>query len=150
MKSIHSFLLSILFVSAFISCKNEASKQNTSSQTAVTTTDSPKTEVASDTTKEAVLSLNAMFVDFTLGDAEHYTFKDKSGKSWDFGGCEDEKIQFAKELPEAQANENNRGYGSNKTLQNKWFDLKYVIREQPQYQDGPMAKVPVIIEATMK
>ena len=154
MKLFKTILMPILLVFAFISCKNEASKQNTSSQNVVTTTGSAKTMAVPDATKETakeeVLSLNAMFVDFTLGDAEHYSFKDKAGKTWDFGGCEDEKVKFAVELPEAQANEDNRGFGSNKTLQKKWFDLKYVIREQPQYQDGPMAKVPVIVEATMQ
>ena len=153
MKSFKSIFLPILVVFAFMSCKNGASKQDTATTNVAIATDTAKTmadNMANDKSKDAVLTLSAMFVDFTLGDAEHYTFKDKAGKTWDFGGCEDEKLQFAKELPEAQANEDNRGFGSNKALQNKWFDLKYVIREQPQYQDGPMGKVPVIISATMQ
>ncbi len=154
MKSFKSILIFILVVAAFISCNNTATKQDTSSQNVTVSADSAKTmaetNMAKDSAKEEILSLTAMFVDFTLGDAEHYAFKDKAGKSWDFGGCEEENIKFAVELPEAQANEDNRGFGSNKALQKKWFDLKYVIRNQPQYQDGPMAKVPVIVAATMK
>ncbi len=154
MKSIKSIFILILVVGALVSCKNAPSKQDTTSQNVVVSAESTKkmaeTNIAKDSGKEEILSLTAMFVDFTLGDAEHYSFKDKAGKSWDFGGCADEKVKFAVELPDAQANEDNRGFGSNKALQKKWFDLKYVIRNQPQYQDGPMAKVPVIVEATMQ
>ena len=150
MKSFKSIFILILVVAAFISCNNTAPKQDTTSQNVAIAADAAKTTTSNSGTNEAVQSLTAMFVDFTLGDAEHYSFKDKAGKTWDFGGCEDEKIRFALELPEAQANEDNRGFGSNKTLQNKWFDLKYVIRNQPEYQDGPMAKVPVIVSATMQ
>lgn len=150
MKSFKSIFILILVVAAFISCNNTAPKQDTTSQNVAIAADAAKTTTSNSGTNEAVQSVTAMFVDFTLGDAEHYSFKDKAGKTWDFGGCEDEKIRFALELPEAQANEDNRGFGSNKTLQNKWFDLKYVIRNQPEYQDGPMAKVPVIVSATMQ
>ena len=154
MTSFKTFLFQILVVSAFVSCNNVAKKQEASSQNAIEVIDSIKqiaaNNAAIETSKEAVLSLSAMFVDFTLGDAEHYTFKDKSGKMWDFGGCVVKNFTFSEELPESEANTTNQGFGSNKALQKKWFDLKYVIRDQPQYQDGPMAKVSVILEATMQ
>ena len=154
MKLFKTFLLPILIASATISCNNAPKNQETTSQVAVAVVDSTnqisETKAADEAKKEVALTLSAMFIDFTLGDAEHYTFKDKTGKIWDFGGCDDENIKFYVELPEAQSNEDNRGFASNKTVQNKWFDLKYVIRDQPEYQDGPMAKVPVIIEAKMQ
>ena len=154
MISLKSIFFQILVFSAFVSCNNRATKQETTSQNAVELIDSIKqiseVKAVKDASKEAALTLSAMFMSFTLGDAEHYSFKDKSGKMWDFGGCDDKNVKFYVELPDDKANEDNRGFTTNKTLQNKWFDLKYVIREQPQYQDGPMAKVPVIVEATMQ
>ncbi len=154
MKLIKTFILPLLVVSVCFSCNNAGSKPNTTTQNGVATIDSIKAisegKRTKDTAKEEILSITAMFVDFTLGDAEHYTFTDKAGKTWEFGGCDDKKNQFAVELPEAQANEANQGFGGNKALQKKWFDLKYVIRTQPEYQDGPMAKVPIIVEATIK
>ena len=154
MKSFKTIFYQIILVFALVSCNNAVKKQETSSQNVVAGIDSTnqisETKAAEEAKKEAALTLSAMFVEFTLGDAEHYTFKDKAGKTWDFGSCDDEKVKFYVELPEAQANEDNRGFTSNKALQKKWFDLKYVIREQPQYQDGPVAKVPVIIEATIQ
>ena len=94
--------------------------------------------------------LTAKFVEFSLGDAQHFVFEDKTGKRWDFGGNKDTKFAFAKELPAKQANESNQGWTSEKTLQGKWFDLKYVYVTQPEYLDGPMASVPVILEAKLK
>jgi hypothetical protein len=98
---------------------------------------------------EQIQTLNAQFVDFSLGDTEHYIFKDKAGKTWEFGGCDDQTVKFGKELPASEANETNQGWGVNKDLQNKWFDLKYVVRKQALYQDGPEGDVPVIVEAKM-
>lgn len=154
MKSIKILALPALFVAILISsCNNSAAKQEATTANAVTKTDTAKIVAetpAKDTAKEEVLTLNAMFVSFTLGDAEHFTFKDKSGKMWDFRGSDEPTLKFAEELPEAKANETNQGWTSNKALQKKWFDLKYVCRMQPEYIDGPMAKVPIIIEAKMQ
>lgn len=153
MKSIKILALPALFVAILISsCNNSAAKQEATTANAVTKTDTAKIVAetpAKDTAKEEVLTLNAMFVSFTMGDAGHFTFKDKSGKMWDFGGSDEPTLKFAEELPEAKANETNQGWTSNKALQKKWFDLKYVYRMQPEYIDGPMAKVPIIIEAKM-
>lgn len=151
MKSIKLFILPILLVSALFACKNAEKKpENTNVAPPKDTVKvANETQLTKDTIKETVLTLTAMFVDFSLGDAEHFNFKDKAGKTWDFGGCDDKTINFAQELPEAKANETNQGWTSNKDLQKKWFDLKYVIRNQPQYEGGPMTKVPVIVEAKM-
>jgi hypothetical protein len=149
MKSIKLFVLPILLVSALFACKNAEKKPENTNVAPSKDTVKVATEAqsAKDTIKETTLMLTAMFVDFTLGDAEHYSFKDKAGKTWDFGGCDDKSIEFAEELPEAKTNETNQGWTSNKSLQKKWFDLKYVIRNQPQYEGGPMTKVPIIVEA---
>jgi len=96
-----------------------------------------------------VQSLNAKFVEFTLGDAEHYSFEDKTGKTYDFGGCLDKSVEFGVQVPEKEANETNQGWASNKALQGKWFDLKYIVRKQPLYQDGPEGDVMVIVNAKM-
>ena len=99
-----------------------------------------------DTTK----TITAKFVEFTLGDASHFVFEDKSGKQWDFAANKDTHYTFEQELPEGQADESNQGWTSNQALQGKWFDLKYAFVSQPEYQDGPMASVPVILEAKQK
>lgn len=151
MKSITSFVLPILLVSILFSCNNAGTKQEKTNTNVAPPTDLANAATAvtpaKDTIKETILTLTAMFVDFSLGDAEHFNFKDKAGKTWDFGGCDDKSTNFAEELPEAKANETNQGWTSNKSLQKKWFDLKYVIRNQPQYEGGPMTKVPIIVEA---
>ena len=93
--------------------------------------------------------LKAMFVEFRLGDAEHYLFEDESGGSWDFAGCEDNDLEFARELNDNEADVTNQGWGSNEALQGKWFDLTYIKREQPQYIDGPIATVNIIHKAVL-
>jgi hypothetical protein len=94
-------------------------------------------------------SLKARFVEFHLGDAEHYIFEDESGERWDFSGAESEMFDFTSLLDESEMDESNQGWGSNTELQDKWFDLTYIKREQPQYQDGPMAIVEIISEAVL-
>jgi hypothetical protein len=89
-------------------------------------------------------------VEFTLGDASHYIFKDSAGKTWDFADNKDSHSAFAIEVPAKKANEKNQGFSSNKALQGKWFRIRYSYSMQPQYQDGPMANVPIIMEAKEK
>jgi len=96
---------------------------------------------------DSSLQVTAKFVDYTLGDASHFSFEDKTGKEIEFGDNEDTLTKFAVELPKNKANETNQGWGSNKTLQGKWFSIKYVIKKLPQYQDGPLADIKVIVEA---
>lgn len=99
---------------------------------------------ASHAASAAKLSLTAQFVDFSLGDAEHYMFKDKDDKEWEFNGCQDKKIGFAYELPEKEANSDNQGWGPNKSLVGKWFKLSYQIKKQPRYEGGPPEAVKII------
>ena len=143
MKSSKTVLLACLLAAALFACNNAAPNPEATATETATDSSSAATSAANET----VLTLNAMFVGFSLGDAEHYNFKDKDGKEWDFGGNDDTSVSFGQELPEAEANETNQGWASNKALQGKWFDLKYAIRQQPQYLEGPIGDVPVIIEA---
>lgn len=88
----------------------------------------------------------AKFVSFTLGDAAHYEFIDKSGKTWDFGGNNaKDSFEFGKQLPEKLSNSDNQGWESNKKLVGKWFKITYEVKKQPLYQDGPVGDVNVIV-----
>ena len=142
MKSTTSFLTFILVV-VFFACNNTSPNDAPSAESSNTA----DTVAVPSPSNEKVMILNARFVEFSLGDAPHYIFEDKNGKMWDFGGCDDTSVSFEKELSEAEADESNQGWSSNTDLQNKWFDIKYVIRQQPQYLEGPIGDVPVIIEA---
>lgn len=135
-------LTAILLATVLLACNGNAPKPEETADV-VTTADT----TAAAATNDQVLTLTAKFVDFELGDASHYSFVDKAGKTWDFGRCEDESLDFAKELPESEANETNQGWTSNKDLQGKWFDLKYVIKQEEMYIDGPVGDVKVILEA---
>lgn len=145
-------ILVVLTVVLF-SCNNSNTKEADSKKEP--TADTVKTAIAdkpsadTSTSKENILTITAMFVDFSLGDAPHYNFKDKLGKEWDFADNKDTLHKFSVELPKNKANETNQGWGSDKASQGKWFNIKYVYRNQPQYQDGPMAWVPVILEAKL-
>lgn len=94
-------------------------------------------------------TLKARFIEFHLGDAEHYIFRDESGRSWDFAGAECVNFNFTFELNENEADESNQGWGSNINLQEKWFILTYIRREQPQYIDGPIVEVEIITKAVL-
>lgn len=142
MTSIRTFILFALLFVALAACQNSGAKQEEATENT-----EANTETADTAKEEKVLSLHARFVEFTLGDAAHFVFEDKSGNQWDFGGCDDTSLEFAKELSIAETNEINQGWTSNASLQNKWFDLKYVVRQQPMYIDGPIGDVMVIIEA---
>jgi hypothetical protein len=152
MKTIKSIFF--LFCAAiFLSCNNNTDKQTGTADTNHPKDSSPKiaaNKPSTDPSNNKALTLEAQFVSFSLGDASHYTFKDKTGKLWGFANCKDEAYKFGIELPAKQANETNQGWGSNKTLQGKWFELTYEYVEQPEYQDGPMVKVPVIMKAVLK
>ncbi|MFM9945357.1 MAG: hypothetical protein ACKVQB_09020 [Bacteroidia bacterium] len=95
---------------------------------------------------DSSFTINAKFVSFQMGDASHFTFEDSTGKILDFAGCEDKDFEFAIEVEQDKQNETNQGWAANPDLKGKWFGLKYVYRMQPQYPDGPMAKVPIILE----
>lgn len=93
-----------------------------------------------------IIHIKAKFIEFVLGDASHYTFEDEKGKMWDFGGCEADNCDFALELPEAEMNESNQGWGSNPEKVGKWFDLGYFETEQEMYIDGPVGTVYILAE----
>lgn len=150
MKIIKLVAVQLLLVFVVASCNNTPAKEKeTKDTTVVTSIDSSKKPVADSSTKKE-LTITAMFVDFSLGDASHYTFKDKAGKIWDFADCKDKQFSFGIELPASKANTENQGWASNKTLQGKWFELTYEYVTQPEYQDGLMVKVPVITKASLK
>ena len=154
MKVFSALLIQIIMPFLFLSCNNSPSKHDDTKNKTAIPADPIKVHVenrtASDSSKENTMDLTAMFVEFTLGDASHFVFKDKSGKDWDFAENKDTHFGFAVEVPKNKVNEKNQGWASNKALQGKWFDIKYMYITQTEYPDGPMAKVPVIIEAKMQ
>ena len=91
--------------------------------------------------------VKAKFLEFSLGDASHFSFITDQGKPMDFGGCEAKNVKFSRLLPKAEMNTDNQGWGSNKELQGKWFLLTYKIVEREMYIDGPIGKVKVITKA---
>jgi hypothetical protein len=147
-----SFLL--LCTSILLACGGKSGSQS------ATQTDTPQVSVgpnlADSTPLESAANLNAKtltvkarFVEFSLGDAEHYVFEDQTGKTLEFAGSECEKFNFTRELPANESDETNQGWGSNKELQGKWFTLTYLKREQPEYTDGPVALVDIITDAVL-
>lgn len=143
-----SFIFSIIFL---MSCGGNGNKTPEKKPTSPPEIATAPTEVleSSQDSNNGMLSVKARFIEFYLGDAEHYIFEDETGKSWDFAGSQSAKFEFAHELSEEEANESNQGWGSNKDLQGKWFKLTYENREQPQYIDGPMVTVEIISEAIL-
>ena len=133
------FIATILGIFMF-SCTNQESKP------AENKTDNTQTVKTETRDKDSIMFVKAKFIEYKLGDASHYTFEDASGIMWDFGGNDQAKDIFAAKLPVNKSNETNQGWTSNKEMQGKWFDIKYHYKTQPQYTDGPMAQVPVIIE----
>ena len=138
MKKQHFFPLFIALMATLLACENKSATTDKAAETttAVATADGAKTT-----------ALKAKFVSFTLGDAAHFEFDDASGKHWDFADCRDTTVNFAIELPSKEANSENQGWGAAKELQGKWFDLEYKMVEMPEYPDGPMANLPVIVTA---
>ncbi|HIN38674.1 MAG TPA: hypothetical protein EYM84_00205 [Flavobacteriales bacterium] len=94
-------------------------------------------------------SIRAKFLDFSLGDAEHYSFEKESGEAVTFDGCLIDNFDFAQGLEDSEANEDNQGWGSNSELQGKWFVLTYIHREQPLYIDSPIDTAIIITKAVL-
>jgi hypothetical protein len=93
--------------------------------------------------------IKAKFISFELGDASHYMFEDENGNNLNFGKNQDKTYDFARELPEAEASMDNQGWGSQKELQGKWFEIRYEIQQMEEYIDGPIGDVEVILEARL-
>jgi len=150
MKTLKVIVIQLFVLFVVFSCNNTSEKRKeTKDTTNITLTDSSK-KIAINSSKKNEQNITAMFVEFSLGDASHYTFKDKAGKIWDFADCKDKQFTFGIELPASKASTENQGWASNKTLQGKWFELTYEYVTQPEYQDGPMVKVPIITKASLK
>ena len=153
MQRLKSITTIFLLGAIFFSCRNSTGKQENNSfpeSPAANSNAVIATAPEMDSTLENARLLTAKFIEFSLGDASHYIFEDKTGKRWDFAENEDPDITFAMELSDDQADESNQGWGSDQSLQGQWFDIKYEYRDQPEYQDGPMASVPVILAVTLK
>ena len=150
MKTLKVIVIQLFVLFVVFSCNNTSEKRKeTKDTTNITLTDSSK-KIAINSSKKNEQNITAMFVEFSLGDASHYTFKDKAGKIWDFADCKDKQFTFGIELPASKASTENQGWASNKTLQGKWFELTYEYVTQPEYEDGPMVKVPIITKASLK
>ena len=151
MKAVKTFALQIMILSTLFSCNNTDTKQPDNNKAV----DSSK-PIAADksitvpSSKENTMSVTAKFVEFSLGDISHYIFEDKAGKSWDFTDCKDSSYKFAVELPANKANETNQGWSSDKKLQGKWFDIKYVYKDGRELTNGNMDSIAVILEAKIK
>lgn len=143
------FCLSVLLLTFCFACGNNASKDKSTAPQKTDNTATKTTDVKEDnptTENKDGFEIKAQFVEFTMGDAAHYMFKDGGGHDWDFGDIKDDTYKFAMELPKDKSNTDNQGWTSNKKLQGKWFNIKYVNKEQSRYQDGPKETVPVIIK----
>ncbi len=137
----NSFTVIFLFLSLYwFSCNNPAASP--AENTKVPEHASPDQPKENDT----IIFVKAKFVEFKLADASHYIFEDEKGVVYDFGGNDASHEMFAAKLPVNKSNEQNQGWTSNKEMQGKWFDIKYKFKTQPQYTDGPMMQVPVMIE----
>lgn len=83
------------------------------------------------------------FVDFSLGDTETYVFQDSDENYFYFDGCMAEN-EFAYELSEDDADEENQGWGPNPDLQDKWFMISWTEEERELYEGGEVEKVKII------
>ncbi len=148
MKYAPIFTLSLLLL---FSCAQKANKQNQGNdpdlgEEAINLDDETENEAID----EDDSAIRAKFIEFSLGDAEHYTFEKENGERIVFDGSEANNYNFGIELPEAEANSENQGWGSNKELQGKWFKLTFFTRQQPQYIDGPMGTARIINKAVLE
>ncbi|MFT6138456.1 MAG: hypothetical protein ACJA0U_001234 [Salibacteraceae bacterium] len=107
------------------------------------------TDTVQPQTEKALLTIEAQFIDFFLGDASHFNFVDISGETWDFAGCNSQDFEFERILDTAEINSKNQGWGSTKELQGKWFKISYSLEERAQYIDGPIVTVKIIQEAEL-
>jgi hypothetical protein len=144
-------LLILLFVaSTFVACNQQAANSNTeSTENKEKTENEEKPKTAENEPAKKGKIIKAKFIAFQLGDASHYMFEDEQGNELDFSQNEDKTHEFARELPEAESNEDNQGWGSQKELQGKWFEIRYEVQQMPMYQDGPVGDVEVILEAKL-
>ena len=150
MKSIQYLMITAGLLASLSACQPTTPTPSATAETTATADTaslSAEAEPVLDTVNAQ--SIKAKFVEFTLGDASHYSFEDEKGEVWDFAGSDDKTYEFGLELPEQEANEENQGWGSDKKLQGKWFELTYIYRNQPLYQDGPVSTVPVILTAKL-
>lgn len=148
-------LLLTVVLFAFIACNTDKSTANTSNDedTKKEKKDSAKAEekdVADlQVGQEEDNVVKLKFVGFMLGDAPHYDFVDEEGKEWHFGANVDKEHLFYVELSDAESNMDNQGMGPDPKLLNKWFMITHEVQEMPQYQDGPMGDVEVIVDAKL-
>ena len=149
MRKINALAVSFVLITVLFPCHNSSTKVEEPSRPGDSATVALKAQPPLDSANMSA-RVSAMFVEYSLGDASHYMFKDKDGKTWDFGKDEDTAYKFAVELPKAKSNETNQGWGSNKALQGNWFDITYVYNNEPQYEGGPMGKVAVIKSVKQK
>jgi len=129
---------------------NNSPIENLNDRTSTPTIEKPANSVDLEREKDQQskgLTVKAKFIKFELGDASHFMFEDAKGKSWDFGSCRLKTIDFSRELDEKEANEENQGWGSNKSLQGKWFLITYSEKEQELYPDGEIGTVKMIEKA---
>lgn len=152
MQKLKSFTIICLLGALFFSCRNSTGTQESNSFPEAPEIDSSAviTSPVMDSIAVNTKLITAKFIGFSLGDVGHYMFEDATGKTWDFAENEDLYITFAMELSEDQADESNQGWGSEKSLQGQWFDIKYEYRDQPLYEDGPITSVLVILSVTLK
>ena len=101
-----------------------------------------------DTPKES-FRIKAKFIDFEMGDIEHYLFEDEQGEIWDFTTCSDEEFNFEKNLSKEQHTSFNKGWASNELLQGRWFLLECGTYEQALYPEGPKDMAQIIEGATL-
>jgi len=149
MRKIYILATQLLLLVVLFSCNNSSTKQEENKSTTDTLKPVVEDKPTIDSANKSTM-IDAMFVEFSLGDASHYMFKEKDGKAWDFGRDDDSTYKFAIELPKGKANETNQGWSSNKALQGKWFRITYAYSNEPQYEGGPMAKVAVIKHVEQK
>lgn len=148
MNNLSILTLSLLFL---FSCTQKAEKKDpvTPPVLAEQSSSSDEEVIPNDSIHEEGPTVRAKFVEFSLGDAEHYSFEKESGEIVVFDGCNIDNFYFPRELEESEMNETNQGYGSNSELQGKWFILTYITREQPIYTDGPMGTARIINKAVL-
>lgn len=105
---------------------------------------------ASNASVAATYEVRAKFLDFEMGDVEHYLFEDEQGNIIDFTGFENDVIYELKEaLPPNAHNDFNKGWSSNSLFQGKWFLLQCTQEQQPAYEGGPNTSSAVILKASL-
>lgn len=127
-------------------CTNNSSKKDNNGAPIVSVPDTVEFTIEAAPEKE-IFTIEAQFIEFSFGDAEHYVFKDASNKVWDFSSCYSKNFNFSRELNEEEANTENQGWGANEDLVGSWFKLTYFKTVQQLYIDGPDGTVEIIEEA---